>query len=217
MAYERITRKNHLQITVAAGSYGESFCKKHKISHTATTDRSHEIPQQNLEKYKPAPQIANIPEPKQTQNSITHNGMSFRLQKDGTASLQRYNGSASSVSIPPQVDNHRVICIEAEAFQNCHNLNHVAIPASVTKIGRNAFANCGRKEVVDKDLERAYTARCRRDLEFMFGYGYEYYEGRIMSGEDPVTVSYEFSATVSRGSYAEQYCKSNNIRIAGYW
>ena len=66
--------------------------------------------------------------------------------------------------------------------------------------------------MVDEDLARAYTARCRRDLEEMFGYGYEYYESRMMSGENPEkVVACEFAAVVGRNSYAEEYCRNNQI------
>lgn len=214
VAYPRVKRENRLQITVTAGSYAQKYCRNHSILHMTVTDPD----VQQKPKQKPVQKtISHTNTPKRQEDSVTQNGISFRLRHDGTASVLGYTGNASSVTIPRQIQDHTVTGIEAGAFQNCYPLTHVAIPGSVTSIAQNAFQNCGRKEVVDEDLAQAYTARSRRDLEFMFGYGYEYYESRIMSGEDPVKVTYDFSATVSRDSYAEKYCKSNNIRIAGYW
>ena len=210
--YEVEKKECRLQITVTAGSHAEAFCKENRISHTATLETSQELPPQKVMKYTPAPMAVSPPEPKPKENTVTQNGILFHLLEDGTASVQRYRGSASSVTIPKMVHGCKVTRIQAQAFQDCYDLSHVEIPNTITNIGTNAFKNCGRKETVDEDLSRAYTAHSRRDLEYMFGYGYEYYESRMIGGEDPVKVSYELTATVARGSYAEEYCRKNGIK-----
>lgn len=137
--------------------------------------------------------------------------MQFRLNNDGTAVVVGYTGTSSSVVIPEKIERYPVVGIEAAAFENCHKVKRIQIPASVTCIERNAFKNCGRNETVDKSLSLAYTATSRRDLEYMFGYGAESYESRIRSEENPVTITHDFTAIVVGGSYAESYCKEHNI------
>ena len=141
-----------------------------------------------------------------------NDGIMFRLNSDGTATVVGYTGSSSSVVIPEKVEGHPVTGISAAAFNNCQDVNRIQIPSSVICIERDAFKNCGCKKTVDKDLSFAYTATCRRDLEYMFGYGYEGYESRMRSGENPVKVTQDFTAVVNRGSYAESYCKQHSIR-----
>ena len=142
---------------------------------------------------------------------ITKDGIKFQLNANGTAVIMAYTGASTRIVIPETFQGFRVTGIEAGAFMDCYSLSYVSIPASITHIGQNAFKNCGRKETVDRDLGRAYTATSRRDLEYMFGYGYECYESRMMGGEDPVKITYDFTVAVTCGSYAERYCKENNI------
>lgn len=144
---------------------------------------------------------------------ISRNNMVFRLTKNQTAALERYTGHGSRVNIPETVEGYPVVQIDADAFSDHYELTRVEIPSGVTYIGMGAFRNCGRVVKEDEDLSRAYGARSRREMEEMFGYGYEYYEGRVMSGEDPITVSYHLTVTVHRGSYAERYCRQNNISV----
>ena len=142
------------------------------------------------------------------------NDIRYRINNDGTASVAEYIGSSSSVVIPEKAEEYTVTRISAEAFENCPKVRQIQIPASVICIEHDAFKNCGCKKTVDEDLSRAYTATCRRDLEYMFGYGYEGYESRMIGGEDPVKVSHDFTAVVVSGSYAESYCRKNKIRCS---
>lgn len=142
---------------------------------------------------------------------IDQNHFRYGLREDGTAVILRYTGNFSNLTLPWEVRGHTLTEIAAGAFRDNPKTFRISIPAAVTSIGANAFANCGTDRTVDEDLARAYTARCRRDLEEMFGYGYEYYEGRLMAGEDPYKTGWKLKLTVKRGSYAEQYCKANGI------
>lgn len=142
------------------------------------------------------------------------NGFIYALHDDNTATLLQYNGDSRTLLLPREVQGHTVTESAAGAFRNCRKLFSVTIPATVTAIGAGAFADCGTDKTPDENLARAYTAHCRRDLEEMFGYGYEYYEGRLMSGEDPYKTGWHLKLTVKRGGYAEQYCRANGIDYA---
>lgn len=162
-------------------------------------------------------------------------GIVYTRHTDGTMCIFDGSGAGGEVDIPETIDGYPVTrirskafagndkltricigrsirCIEAEAFQDCYNLFEVEIPAGVTEIGTGAFKNCGRKE--DEELSRGMTARSRRDLEYMFGWGYEAVESKLIGYQLGMYDGYlyEMKATVARGSYAEQYCKNNNIQ-----
>lgn len=116
---------------------------------------------------------------------IEQNHFQHGLRENGTAVILRYTGNFSNLTLPREVRGHTVTEIAAGAFRDNPKMFQISIPGTVTSIGADAFANCGMDTTVDEDLALAYTARCHRDLEEMFGYGYEYYEGRLMAGEDP--------------------------------
>ena len=74
------------------------------------------------------------------------------MNGDGTVEVCQYRGNAGHVTIPENVQGYRVTGIDDIAFLNQRQVFRVQIPDSVTKIGRNAFRNCGIKTVVDEDL-----------------------------------------------------------------
>ena len=163
------------------------------------------------------------------------NGITYALHSDGTMCIIDGSRASGGVVIPEIFDGYPVtkirakafagndkltrICIsrsirsiEAEAFRDCHNLFDIEIPAGVAEIGTDAFKHCGRKE--DEELSRGMTAHSRRDLEYMFGWGYEAVESKMIAYQTGVYDGYlyEITAAVARGSYAEAYCKKNNIK-----
>jgi len=162
-------------------------------------------------------------------------GITYTLHTDGTMCIFDGSRARGEVVIPETIDGYPVTrirakafagndqltrvrisrsirSIEAEAFRDCYNLFDVEIPAGVAEIGTDAFKHCGRKE--DEDLSRGMTAHSRRDLEYMFGWGYEAVESKLIGYQMGVYDGYlyEMTATVARGSYAEAYCKENNIQ-----
>lgn len=148
--------------------------------------------------------------------TCTQNGIEFLLREDGTAAILRYTGSASGLTIPEMVRGHKVTRVEAEAFRDCHTLSYIKIPGSIVSIGPDAFKNCGMRE--DEELSRAACAHSRRDLEYMFGYGYEAVESRLIEYQLGLSDGYlHVAVTVVKGSYAEDYCRKNHIRIVGFW
>ena len=66
----------------------------------------------------------------------------YTLQPDETATIAKYTGSASELSIPDTLDGHAVTAIGDKAFASCRFLMSVTIPDGVTAIGDSAFRWC---------------------------------------------------------------------------
>ena len=56
--------------------------------------------------------------------------------------IDKYTGSAKSVTIPSRIDNLPVISIGNDAFNCCSALMSITIPDSVSSIGKHAFSGC---------------------------------------------------------------------------
>jgi len=54
----------------------------------------------------------------------------------------KYQGTASILSIPAEIEGYAVTVIGSKAFWGCESLENVIIPESVIVIGSFAFANC---------------------------------------------------------------------------
>ena len=65
-----------------------------------------------------------------------------KVLDDGTVEITGYNGSASNVDIPPEIDGKKVTSIGEEAFKSCTSITCLTIPDGVTNIGKNAFYYC---------------------------------------------------------------------------
>ena len=68
------------------------------------------------------------------------------LVENGTASIARYTGTDSEVTVPASAEiggqNYRIRTIEAGAFENCNSISSLTIPEEITAIGHGAFRNC---------------------------------------------------------------------------
>ena len=62
----------------------------------------------------------------------------YTLQPDETATIAKYTGSASELSIPDTLDGHAVTAIGDKAFASCRFLMSVTIPEGVTTISDRA-------------------------------------------------------------------------------
>jgi len=70
-------------------------------------------------------------------NVFTENNIRFRLNSDGTASVELYIPPYSSSVVIPE----KVTSVGEEAFSGCTGLTDITIPESVTSIHENAFYN----------------------------------------------------------------------------
>lgn len=72
----------------------------------------------------------------------------YSVQEDGTAEITKYEGLATSLTIPDVIDSHPVTSIGENAFMSCLSLIDVNIPDSVISLGIGAFNNCSKIESV---------------------------------------------------------------------
>ena len=61
---------------------------------------------------------------------------------NGKATITKYTGSATNVTIPREIEGYSVTTIGEWAFYNCTSLASVTIPDNVTAIDEGAFAYC---------------------------------------------------------------------------
>ena len=68
---------------------------------------------------------------------------------DGTAVyISKYNGTASEIEIPANIDGKTVRDISSIAFTRCKSLKSVVVPDTVTSIQSGAFAECTNLEKI---------------------------------------------------------------------
>ncbi len=79
----------------------------------------------------------------------TAEGLAYRVEQDGTATITGYSGGKGDVSIPSEIGGHPVRAIGNDAFYNVTEINSVFIPEGVTHIGDGAFDNCSGLMSVD--------------------------------------------------------------------
>ncbi|MDE7229259.1 MAG: leucine-rich repeat domain-containing protein, partial [Oscillospiraceae bacterium] len=114
---------------------------------------------------------------------------------NGVSEIQDYTFSdcekLTRVELPDTI-----VKIRRSAFLRCLSLKEIVIPEGVREIGETAFADCAALEriVLPASLEKAknYTQK----------------------GIEPRTIFYNcpnVTAVVTPKSYAEKYCKRNNI------
>ena len=66
----------------------------------------------------------------------------YSISEDDTITIEGYNGDATTVSIPDEIDGVTVTNIGAHAFACCDRLTSIDIPSSITSIGDKAFGAC---------------------------------------------------------------------------
>ena len=76
----------------------------------------------------------------------TEGDYSYALFNDNTASVLKYNGSETDVTLPSEViynsNTYTVTKVSDRAFYNNEDLENIILPSGLTSIGNSAFANC---------------------------------------------------------------------------
>lgn len=71
----------------------------------------------------------------------------YQFRSDGDIEIDGYNGSASRIIIPEEIDGYKVVAISG--FKGNKDITYVSIPASVKSIGLKAFYDCSSLTQVD--------------------------------------------------------------------
>ena len=74
--------------------------------------------------------------------SGTINGLSYITKKDGTIEIEEYEGSATTVNVPSEINGRAVTSIGYGAFSKCNNITNITLPNSITSIDSYAFEYC---------------------------------------------------------------------------
>ncbi len=81
-------------------------------------------------------------EPEPSEPQITIPGLKYKVLDNGTAEITGYEGNATTLKIPSQIDGYPVTSIGDYAFYGCHSLTSITIPYGVTSIGMCSFFEC---------------------------------------------------------------------------
>ena len=75
-------------------------------------------------------------------DTFTYQDYEYKIQPDCTAHITRYTGNGQELTIPAEMDGHRIVAIGESAFNGCTSLTSIVIPDSVTSIGFRTFDGC---------------------------------------------------------------------------
>ena len=79
--------------------------------------------------------------------------------ENGCVAITRYTGPGGVVTIPDTIDGLPVTAIWPLVFSRYANVPHIAIPATVTYIGPQAFANCyGLTDITVDEFNPVYRS-----------------------------------------------------------
>lgn len=73
----------------------------------------------------------------------------YTLNEDGKATITKYNGTESNITIPKQLENHEVTMIGAQSFKDNTSLEKIEISTDISTIDWMAFAGCTNLKEVD--------------------------------------------------------------------
>lgn len=125
-----------------------------------------------------------------------------------------YCDSLEFISIPSGVSK-----IQEYTFCECRNLTRVELPNSIEKIDRSAFLRClALKEIVIpegvREIGETAFAECTALEKIVLPGSLQKIKNYTQKGIEPRTIFYNspnVTAVVTPKSYAERYCKRNNI------
>ena len=72
----------------------------------------------------------------------------YKVLKDGTAEITKYNGKGGAVTIPSTIGGKKVTSIGDYVFNWCTSVESITIPKSVKSLGAGAFAFCEKLKSV---------------------------------------------------------------------
>ena len=106
----------------AAGTYTVRVYVKDTSGSTVTMDQAGSV------------KVSNI--------TYTSGNYTYELDGSGNATIVRFTGTNSSVSIPSSLDGHPVTGIGSTAFSGCNRLVNLTLPSTITTIADGAFRDC---------------------------------------------------------------------------
>lgn len=86
--------------------------------------------------------------------AVPEDSFTYLVDEDGNARIVSYNGSASEVSIPAEIDGHPVTAIGENAFHYLDGVKKILIPSSITLIEANPFSGCEALTEFEVDKEQ---------------------------------------------------------------
>ena len=75
-------------------------------------------------------------------NSVDETGLIYSVDADQTVTILGYEGTNSSIVIPPTIGGYPVAKIGANSFSRATDLASISLPDSLTSISNNAFSGC---------------------------------------------------------------------------
>ena len=73
----------------------------------------------------------------------------YKLQRDGSATITAYKGTGTSINVPQKLDGHTVRAIDKQVFKNNQQLTQATIPEGIVSLGTLAFDNCQNLRLVN--------------------------------------------------------------------
>ncbi len=77
-----------------------------------------------------------------------YDDMTVRIE-NGKCIIEKYNGSATEVYIPDEIDGYVVYRLEENSFYGCTSLEEIRLPETLTEIGGGAFHSCVFLQTID--------------------------------------------------------------------
>lgn len=72
----------------------------------------------------------------------TYESFDYTIHDSGFASIDNYNGIATEVDVPTEIDGHKVAYIGEDCFRHQVLLRKINLPGSIVLIETGAFFNC---------------------------------------------------------------------------
>ena len=105
---------------------------------------------------------------------------------EGGISVKGYQGDPTTLEVPAEIDGKVVVAVAKQAFTNYDRLKEVILPATVTEIGAEAFADCDVLKRVEAPgvtviREEAFQG-CKKLRDVVFADGLAVVEDRAFQG-----------------------------------